>query len=106
MVIACIISFIVGAMLMLFAVAMAAMAKEREPRNKVRFYIAKPSGYFKYFLYLGKPKRVFSNGKFIFESARNGRFITDNIIDYNLNPSDFCYMEDGEIREVFLNLED
>lgn len=93
-------------MLMLFAMAMAAMAKEREPRNKVHFYIAKPSGYYMYYLYLGKPRRVFSNRKFIFKSARNGRFITDNITDYNLNPSDFGYMETGEIKEVFLNLED
>lgn len=101
-----IIGFIVGAVLMLFAVAMAAMAKEREPRNKVHFYIAKPSGYCRYYLYLGKPRRVFSNGNFIFKSARNGRFITGNITYYNLNPSDFCYMKEGEIREVFLNLED
>ena len=39
MIIACIISFIVGAMMMLFAMAMAAMARGREPRNKVRFYV-------------------------------------------------------------------
>ena len=106
MIIACIISFIVGAMLMMFAMAIAAMAKEREPRNKVHFYIAEPSGYWMYYLYLGKPRRVFSNGKFIFKSARNGRFITDNITDYNLNPSDFGYMKIGEIKEVYINMED
>ena len=102
----CYITFIMGAVFMLAMLSIAAMAKEREPRNKVRFYIAKPSGYCRYYLYLGKPRRVFSNGRFMFKSAHNGRFITGNITYYNLNPSDFGYMEDGEIREVFLNLED
>ena len=80
--------------------------KPQKLQNKVHFYIAKPSGYCMYYLYLGKPRRVFSNGKIIFKSAWNGRFITDNIIDYNLNPSDFDYMEIGEIKEVYINLED
>ena len=106
MIIACIISFVVGAILMMCAIGLVAIQKDKKPRNKVRFYIAKPSGYYMYYLYLGKPRRVFSNRKFIFKSARNGRFITDNITDYNLNPSDFGYMETGEIKEVFLNLED
>lgn len=106
MIIACIISFVVGAMLMMCAIGLVAIQKDKKPRNKVRFYIAKSSGYCMYYLYLGKPRRVFSNGKFIFESARNGRFITDNITDYNLNPREFAYMKDGDIEEVYINLED
>ena len=101
-----IIGFIVGAMLMMCAIGMVAIQKDTKPRNKVRFYIAKPSGYYMYYLYLGKPRRVFSNGKFIFKSAHNGRFITDDVFDYGLNPDDFTDMKKGEIREVFLNLED
>ena len=106
MIIACIISFVVGAMLMMCAIGMVAIQKDKEPRNKVRFYIAKPSGYYMYYLYLGKPRRVFSNGKFIFKSAHNGRFITDDVFDYGLNPRDYDDMKIGEIKEVFLNLED
>ena len=106
MIIACIISFVVGAMLMMCAIGMVAIQKDKKPRNKVRFYIAKPSGYYMYYLYLGKPRRVFSNGKFLFKSADKGRFITDNLAAYGLNPRDFDNMKEGEIREVFLNLED
>lgn len=40
----------------------------------------------------------------MFKSAHNGRFITDNIVDYN--PSNFYYMKEGNIKEVFLNLKD
>ena len=101
-----VIGLVVVVLTMVFAFLLVIINESKKPRNKVRFYIAKPSGYFKYFLYLGKPRRVFSNGKFIFESARNGRFITDNITDYNLNPRDFCYMEIGEIKEVYINMED
>ena len=101
-----IIGFIVGAMLLMCAIGMVAIQKDKKPRNKVRFYIAKPSGYYMYYLYLGKPRRAFSNGKFIFKSAHNGRFITDDVFDYGLNPRDYDDMKIGEIKEVFLNLED
>ena len=101
-----IIGFILGAMLMMCAIGLVAIQKDKKPRNKVRFYIAKPSGYYMYYLYLGKPRRIFSNGKFMFKSAHNGRFITDNIIDYGLNPRDYDDMKIGDIKEVFLNLED
>ena len=102
-----IIGFIVGAMLMMCAIGMVAIQKDKKPRNKVHFYIAKPSGYYMYYLYIGKPRRIFSNGKFLFKSsADKGRFITDNLAAYGLNPRDFDNMKEGEIREVFLNLED
>ena len=101
-----IIGFILGAMLMMCAIGMVAIQKDKKPRNKVRFYIAKPSGYYMYYLYLGKPRRVFSNGRFVFKSAHNGRFITDNVFDYGLNPRDFDDMKIGDIKEVFINLED
>lgn len=100
-----IIGFILGAMLMMCAIGMVAIQKDKKPRNKVRFYIAKPSKYYEY-LYLGKPRRIFSNGKFLFKSADKGRFITDNLAAYGLNPRDFDNMKEGEIRKVFLNLED
>lgn len=105
MIIACVISCIAGAIVMMCSVVVV-IQKDKKPWNKVHFYIAKQSGYHKYYLYLGKPRRIFSNGKFMFKSARNGRFITDNIVDYNLNPSNFYYMKEGDIKEVFLNLKD
>ena len=101
-----IIGFILGAMLMMCAIGLVAIQKDKKPRNKVHFYIAKPSGYYMYYLYLGKPRRVFSNGKFLFKSADKGRFITDNLAAYGLNPRDFDNMKEGEIREVNINTED
>lgn len=101
-----IIGFILGGMLIMCAIGLVAIQKDKKPRNKVHFYIAKPSGYYTYYLYLGKPRRVFSNGRFVFKSAHNGRFITDDIFDYGLNPRDFDDMKIGDIKEVFLNLED
>ena len=106
MIIACIISFVAGAMLMMCAIGMVAIQKDKEPRNKVRFFVAKPSRKYYNYLYLGKPRRIFSNGKFLFKSADKGRFITDNLAAYGLNPRDFDNMKEGEIREVFINLED
>ena len=41
-----------------------------------------------------------------FKSAHNGRFITDDVFEYGLNPRDYDDMKIGEIKEVFLNLED
>ena len=35
----CFISFIIGAVFMLAMLSVAAMGKEKEPRNKVRFFI-------------------------------------------------------------------
>ena len=35
----CYISFVIGAVLMLVSLAIAAMGKEKEPRNKVRFFV-------------------------------------------------------------------
>ena len=102
----CFVAFVIGAVFMLAIIAMAAMGKDKEPRNKVRFFVAKPSRKYYNYLYLGKPRRIFSNGEFLFKSADKGRFITDNLAAYGLNPRDFDNMKEGEIREVFINLED
>ena len=37
----CYISFVMGAVLMLVALAIAAMGKDDEPRNKVRFFVTR-----------------------------------------------------------------
>ena len=109
MIIACIISFIVGAMMMLFAMAMAAMAKEREPRNKVHFYVTCEkniiSGKLTRALWIGLPKRN-SQGGWTSSSWGNILAVDGTLLLYNLCLSNFENMKDGEIREVFLNLED
>lgn len=101
MVIACIISFIIGAMMMLFAMAMAAMAKEREPRNKVHFYLVKTS-FMVFKVFLGYPIKC--NGSMGIYWTGNRVHI--NIKDCGLNPDDYIDLDYDKPIEVFLNMED
>ena len=89
----CYISFVIGAVFMLVALAIAAMAKDDEPRNNVRFFVERVISD-NYFLYInGKDKQYPLASERLFK-------------DFGLNPDDLADMEVGEIREVFLNLED
>lgn len=93
MIIACIISFVVGEMLMMFALGIVPVCKDKEPRNKVRFFVEKEV-FHGYFLYIGNKDGmcyICSNNFFK---------------KFGLNPDDFADMKVGEIREVFINLED
>ena len=105
----CFISFIVGAMLILFAMAIEVMAKEREPRNKVHFYVTCEkniiSGKLTRALWIGLSKRN-SQGGWASSSWGNILAVDGTLLLYNLCLSNFENMKDGEIREVFLNLED
>lgn len=109
MVIACIISFMVGAMRMMFALGIVSMCKDKEPRNKVRFFMTSDSirhpGWIK--LWMGEP--VWDNRLLLWIQPNNHVFF---LIDshfqeyYNIDPKDFEDMKPKEIREVFINLED
>ena len=104
----CCISFVIGAVFMLVALAIAAMGKDYEPRNKVHFYVTCETNYRGEIirtLWLGKP--YYTKNK-RFESGIWSRILAVNnsFVGYNLNYSDFADMKDGEIREVFINLED
>ena len=91
----CYISFVIGAVLMLVSLAIAAMGKDDEPRNKVRFFV-KAVRDDMYWLYI---KDKTGNISFI---GLDEDF--NNL--WGLNPDDFTDMKKGEIREVFLNLEE
>ena len=89
----CLISFVIGAVIMLVALAIAAMGKDNEPRNKVRFFVERVISD-NYFLYInGKDKQYPLASERLFK-------------DFGLNPDDFADMKVGEIRKVFINLED
>ena len=52
----CFIAFVIGAVFMLVALAIAAMGKDDEPKNKVRFFVTKGNlGGHPLVLWLGKP---------------------------------------------------
>ena len=77
---------------MLVALAIAAMGKDDEPRNKVRFFVDKDNME----LYLRMNYRKYDT------------FICNGSLfrHYGLNKDDFTDMKEGEVREVFINLED
>lgn len=88
----CFISFIIGALFMLAMLSIAAMVKDKEPRNKVRFFVDKDNME----LYLRMNYRKYDT------------FICNGSLfrHYGLKNDDFADMKEGEVREVFLNLED
>ena len=91
----CFITFVLGALFMLTILSIAAMGKEKEPRNNVRFFV--------------KAVRDDMYWLFIKDKKGNISFIGLDE-DFNnlwgLNSDDFADMKKGEIREVFINLED
>ena len=105
----CLISFVIGAVLMLVSLAIAAMGKDYEPRNKVRFFVAKDNGVCgdDLRLWMGKPKWDNVIKRWMYYSMRTHCLcVKGGFKSYNLNPDDFADMKVGEIREVFINLED
>ena len=104
----CYISFVIGAVLMLVALAIAAMGKDDEPRNKVRFFVTCEVNYRGEIirtLWLGKPYYT-KDKRFASDIRSRILAVNGSFVGYNLNYSDFEDMKNGEIREVFINLED
>ena len=78
---------------MLVALALAAMGKDDEPRNKVRFFVAKNSDILEFFMEDKKGYHLIIGTSTMFWRVK-------------LQKDDFADMKEGEIREVFINLED
>ena len=88
-----IIGVILGAMLMMCAIGMVAIQKDKKPQNKVRFFIGKvESDKFVLLLRDRLDATVIAEGR--------------DFIKYGINIANFADMKEGEIREVFINLED
>ena len=104
----CFISWILGAMFMLMAICIVAMGKEKEPSNKVRFFVTRdnedalrnPP-----ILWVGVPKKnsVWWSSTAI---SKPLAFSEEGFKHYGLNYEDFFNMKEGEIREVSINLGD
>lgn len=98
----CFITFIMGAVFMFIAVCVVAMGKTKEPKNNVRFFVArdKNGGLW---LYLSKPMRM----KERFVSCIHGKTLGNYFSNYGLNENDYANLNwEDEPVEVFLNLED
>ena len=79
---------------MLAMLTIAAMGKNKEPRNKVRFFVQKSNNVRALYLYNAKTRTHYK--------IAYGGFLKE----FGLNPEDFSDMKEGQIREVFINLED
>ena len=102
----CFITFVLGAVFMLAMIIIAAMGKVEEPTNKVRFYVTKDFlGGNTLHLWLGKPIKYEEKWT---ATRKSAQCIGSEscLFRFNLNPDDFADMKEGEIREVFINLED
>ena len=98
----CFITFIIGAVFMLAILSIAAMGKEKEPRNKVHFYVARDKNG-ELWLYLSKPIRM----KEEFVSCSHGKALTNHFSKYSLNENDYANLKwEDEPVEVYLNLKD
>ena len=89
----CFIAFVIGAVFMLAMLSIAAMGKDDEPRNKVRFFVERevPKNYFLYIRH--------KDGMWYMCSDYHFKL-------FGLNPDDFADMKEGQLREVFINLEE
>lgn len=106
MIVACIILFIVGSMLMMCVIGMVAIQKDKKPRNKVHFYVARDKNG-PLWLYMGKPIRdritfIPCREKGVLYMGRNSE-----LKKYDINEHDYDSLRwEDEPVEVFLNLED
>lgn len=104
----CFIAFVIGALFMLAILNIAAMGKVKEPRNKVHFYVTCELNYRGEIirtLWIGKPYYT-EDKRFTSHIWSSILAVNESLGLYGLNYSDFADMKEGEIKEVFLDLED
>ena len=78
-----------------------------KPKNKVKFFVVKQPGIYGLRLFLGKPTWDKNTSAWIADKSCVKLLSTNFTFEYyNLNSADFDDMKIGEIKEVFLNLED
>lgn len=92
MVIMVILSFIFGVFITFFTLGIVSNCKDSIPKNNVRFFVKVTKDKTPW-LYIKKK----SGGLELIACA-------NSFIDFGINPDDFKGMEEGEMREVFLNL--
>lgn len=99
-----IMAFIFGGEIILLVLCIIEIIKEKEPKNKVHFYIARDRNG-ELLLYMGKPFRGIDR----FHPCQNGCIITneDDFSNFGLNKDDYDNLkwEDDPV-EVFINIED
>lgn len=88
-----VISFILGVFITIISLSIVSHCKDNDPKNNVQFFVKRISHDYYSLCIKGK--------------YRLHTIITElSLSDFGLNIDDFADMKNGEIREVFLNLED
>ena len=102
----CFVTFVIGAVFMLAMLSIAAINKEKEPSNRVRFYVARDKdGTLR--LYMGKPIRRESAFVSCWEEGGACIGLDSDLRMYGLNENDYEYVTwECEPLEVFINMED
>ena len=104
MIIACIISFIIGSFVMLCAIAIVSNCKEEEPRNKVKFYVTRDINK-EFTLWIGRP--LLFVGIWLPTEKAHMIITSNNMTAFGLNIDDYKDLKwEDEPVEVFLNVED
>ena len=89
---------------------LASMGILKEPRNKVHFYVTREYNICEVslILWMGAPKYDNIRGVWVPSSMYNHYLSNGDrfLEEFNIDPNDFADMKEGEIREVFINLED
>ena len=105
----CFITFIIGALFMLAMLSIGAMGKEKELRNRVRFYVTKDSEYYyrsRPVLWIGLPRR----GEHAWCPDKRSQPLAINkesFKNFGINIDDYKNLRwEDEPVEVFINLED
>ena len=105
MIIACIISFVIGALIMMCAIGLMSCQKDKKPRNNVHFYVTRDiNGTLE--LWFGVPRKT---TMYYFSRKPTTKLLTqgDYITDFGLKPSKYDRLTfNDEPVEVSLNLED
>ena len=84
------------------------MIRRTVPKNKVHFYVSCERNYrgeMIHTLWIGKPYYTENKG-FVSGTWSSILAVNDSFVLYNLNHSDFENMKNGDIREVFIKMED
>lgn len=84
------------------------MIRRTVPKNKVHFYVTCETnhrGEMIHTLWIGKPYYTENKG-FVSSTWSSILAVNDSFVLYNLNHYDFENMKNGDIREVFIKMED
>lgn len=101
-----VVAFILGAISMFMMVCIGYAAKQEEPKNRVRFYVARDKND-ELWLYIGKPIRIDDQFNHYPSVGIKALTCDSGLKIYGLNENDYANLKwEDEPLEVFVNMED